>query len=80
MAPETANEARLMFRKSLGMMLASYSDDYILLNLKQIDRLVAEDQVYDALKSIRSLYSHEAEILNPGLERNFPAEQKVGAI
>jgi len=42
MAPETASDARQMFRKSLSMMLAGFSDDYILMNLKQIDRLVTE--------------------------------------
>lgn len=80
MAPESADEARVMFRKSLSMMLASYQDDHILLNLKQIDRLVAEGQVYEALKAIRALYSHEAQILNPRAGAHASGEQRVGAI
>ncbi len=80
MAPESAEEARQMFRKSLSMMLASYSDDHILMNLKQIDRLVAEGQVYDALKSIRALYPQEAEILNPYAGAPASGEQRAGAI
>lgn len=80
MAPETADEAKQMFRKSLAMMLASYSDEHILMNLKQVDRLVVEGQVYDALKAIRQLYPHEAEILNPRSGTGVPGEQRVGAI
>jgi len=69
MNPEGAGEARAMFRRSLPLLLASFSDDHILSCLKNIDRLVGEGHVYDALKAIRSLYPLEREILETGAGR-----------
>ncbi|MCO5162599.1 MAG: flagellar biosynthesis repressor FlbT [Mesorhizobium sp.] len=66
MTPGAADEARAMFRKSLSLLLASFEDPVILSELKEIDRLVGEGQVYDALRAIRSLYPLEAEILAAG--------------
>src|SRR5690606_19864937 len=65
MNPGNAGEARAMFRRSLPMLLASFSNEQILASLKNVDRLVGEGQVYDALKAIRSLYPLEAEALRP---------------
>jgi flagellar protein FlbT len=59
MNPEGAGEARTMFRKSLPLLLASFADEQIRAALKQVDRLVGEDHVYDALKAIRALYARE---------------------
>ena len=56
MNPEGAEQARVMFRKSLPLLLASFADEQIRAALKHIDRLVGEDHVYDALKAIRALY------------------------
>jgi flagellar protein FlbT len=63
MNPGGAAEAREMLRKSLPLLLACFSDEQILSSLKHIDRLVAEDKVYDALKALRGLYPLEAKIL-----------------
>ncbi|MGI6851708.1 flagellar biosynthesis repressor FlbT [Mesorhizobium sp. 1B3] len=63
MNPEGANEAREMFRKSLPLLLANFSNERIKASLKHVDQLVNEDHVYDALKVIRSLYPIEAQIL-----------------
>jgi len=79
-SPESAAEARAMFRKSLGLMLASYRDEHICATLKDVDRMVAEEQVYDALKAIRSLYSLEAEILSPVASRGTAEIARAGAI
>lgn len=65
MNPGNAGEARAMFRRSLPMLLASFSNEQILASLKNVDRLVGEGQVYDALKAIRGLYPLEAEALRP---------------
>ncbi|MBN9068190.1 MAG: flagellar biosynthesis repressor FlbT [Rhizobiales bacterium] len=66
MNPGNAEQARDMFRQSLPLLLDSFRNEQILSSLKHIDRLVAEGHVYDALKTIRGLYSLEDEILYGG--------------
>jgi flagellar protein FlbT len=73
MNPGNADQARGMFRRSLPLLLDSFRNEHILSSLKHIDRLVAEGHVYDALKTIRGLYSLEDEILYGG--RSKPAYQ-----
>ena len=63
MNPAGAAEARDMFRQSLPLLLASFEDEQICSALKQIDRMVGEDHVYEALKAIRSLYPLERRAL-----------------
>lgn len=63
MNPGGAAEARSMLRKSLPLLLSSFTDEQVLSALKHIDRLVAEDHVYEALKVLRGLYPIEAKIL-----------------
>lgn len=63
MSPGNAGEALAMFRRSLPLLLASFEDPQILAGLKNVDRLVGEGHVYDALKAIRALYPLEAGIL-----------------
>lgn len=65
MNPTGADEAREMFRKSLAALLETFESPEILSTLKHVDRLVAEDQVFEALKSIRTLFRAEDTILNP---------------
>ena len=57
--PQGANEAREMFRHSLPRLLASFDNERIRSTLKDVDRMVGEDHVYEALKAIRSLYPLE---------------------
>ena len=68
MSPPDAGEARAMFQKSFPLMLACFSDPQVLSTLKHVDRLVSEGHVYEALKSIRGLYSLESTILADGAE------------
>lgn len=63
MNPEGASEARAMFRKSLPLLLSSYSDEQVKTSLKYVDQLVSEGHVYEALKIIRGLYPLEAKIM-----------------
>jgi Flagellar biosynthesis regulator FlbT len=76
MDPKGATEAREMFRKSLPLMLATFEDPQICAALKQVDALVSEGEVYEALKTIRSLYPLEAKVMNLSsaqvVERPFP--------
>lgn len=70
MNPGDADEARLMFRKSLIMLLASFESPAVCAGLKQVDRLVGEGQIFEALRSIRALYPAEAAILSSAAADN----------
>ncbi|MBZ9732830.1 flagellar biosynthesis repressor FlbT [Mesorhizobium sp. CA18] len=61
--PLGAPEAREMFRRSLPMLIASFDNQDICKSLKQIDRMVGEDEIYEALKAIRALYPLERSVL-----------------
>ncbi|MBZ9762249.1 flagellar biosynthesis repressor FlbT [Mesorhizobium sp. CA8] len=61
--PTGAAEARDMFRRSLPMLIASFNNQDICNSLKQIDRMVGEDEIYEALKAIRALYPLERKAL-----------------
>lgn len=61
--PAGAAEARDMFRRSLPMLIASFYNQDICKGLKQIDRMVGEDKIYEALKAIRALYPLERNAL-----------------
>ena len=63
MNPQGAPEAREMLRRSMPLLLASFSDEHVLSSLKNIDRMVNEGHVFDALKALRTLYPREAAIL-----------------
>lgn len=64
MEPAGAAEAREMFRRSLPLLLANFTDEHIRSTLKQVDRMVGEDRVYEALKAVRSLYRLEEQALS----------------
>ena len=64
MNPQGATDARAMFRRSLPLMLASFTDENIRATLKNVDRMVGEDSIFEALKAIRSLYALEKTIMD----------------
>lgn len=74
MNPTGATEAYDMFRKSLPLMLASFDEGQIRTTLKQVDRMVSEGHVYEALKAIRSLYPLERIAL--GENDDVPAQPR----
>jgi flagellar protein FlbT len=74
MNPTGANDAYDMFRRSLPLMIASFSDPEISGTLKHIDRMVGEGHVYEALKAIRGLYPLESRVL--GENDCMPAEER----
>jgi flagellar protein FlbT len=80
MNPTGASDAYEMFRRSLPLMIASFSNPEISGTLKQIDRMVGEGHVYEALKAIRGLYPRESRVLGenddmPGEERQASARE-----
>jgi flagellar protein FlbT len=78
--PAGAAEARDMFRRSLPMLIASFDNQDICKGLKQIDRMVGEDDIYEALKAIRALYPLERRALEDNDDiRETPRALAVGA-
>ncbi|PWJ83700.1 flagellar protein FlbT [Pseudaminobacter salicylatoxidans] len=63
MNPSGADEARALFRQSLPLLIDTFEEREIQIGLKQIDRMVSEDRVYEALKAVRGLYPLEAKVL-----------------
>jgi flagellar protein FlbT len=61
--PQGTPQARDLFRKSLPLLIASFTDPQICATLKQVDQLISEGSVYEALKTIRSLYDLEAKAI-----------------
>lgn len=79
MNPGDAMPAREMFRKSLPLLLASFEDDQIRATLKDVDRLVGEGHVFEALKSIRTLYRlEEAAMSKTAATHERPYAMAVG--
>lgn len=77
--PDDAEEARTMFRETLPRLLACFGSERIRASLKNVDRLVGEGHVYEALRTIRALYPIEQEILEGGgAEGAFPFAMAVG--
>jgi len=76
-SPQEADDARAMFRKSLPRLIDSFSSDTIKADLKQIDQLVTEGQVYEAMKMLRGLFVREDNILGavPMPARHAPEPQ-----
>jgi flagellar biosynthesis repressor protein FlbT len=77
-SPQEAHDARAMFRKSLPRLIDSFSSDARKADLKQIDQLVAEGQVYDAMKMLRGLFPREDNILGATpLQRHAAPEPQL---
>ena len=74
MNPTGASQAYEMFRNTLPLMLASFSEPEICGTLKHIDRMVGEGHVFEALKAIRSLYPLEVRAL--GENDDMPAASR----
>ncbi len=74
MNPSGADDAYALFRRSLPLMLASYSDPEINGALKHVDRMVGEGHIYEALKAIRALYPLELKAL--GGNDDVPLERR----
>ncbi len=64
--PEGVDQAMVMFRKSVVMLLTCFRDDEVLAELKHIDGMVTQGRAFEALKAIRALYATEDQVLNSG--------------
>lgn len=64
MAPGESEAALAMYRRSLPLTMACFSDERVRAGLKEVDRCVWEGQAYEALKIVRGLYALEEAILS----------------
>ncbi len=62
--PDGAEQSMVLFKKSITMLLACFQNEEIRGQLKQIDVTVSSKRPFDALKTIRSLYALEEQILD----------------
>lgn len=63
MAPNNADNALDLFRASIASLLDTFENSQITSELKNVDRLVNEKRIFVALKTIRSLFPIEEEIM-----------------
>ncbi len=75
MAPSEDDHAGIMYRRSLPLTMACFSDERVRAGLKDVDRCVWEGQIYEAMKILRSLYPLEASILENAPRQPQPVEQ-----
>lgn len=81
--PTMRDEARTTFARMLRGMFSTFSDTVILNALKEVDELVHNGRVFEALKTIRAHYSREEEIMrgtapvSPVRKTDFSAEANL---
>jgi len=63
MTPGDTASARELFRTSLPLVLGCYGDQRIQSALKHVDQLVAEGQIFEALKLLRNFFDLENELV-----------------
>lgn len=74
MSPNDAGSAKELFRSNITTLLDTFTNSHIVSELKNVDRLVSEGKVYEALKTIRALYPHEQEIMTAdGMAHSVPS-------
>ncbi|MGE0211641.1 MAG: flagellar biosynthesis repressor FlbT [Parvibaculaceae bacterium] len=61
--PETADKTRLLFARMHAGMLAAFENPRILSGLKFADGMVSAGRIFEALKTIRGLFSLEEAVL-----------------
>lgn len=72
--PAVKDEANLAFKHMLASLLATFTNHQILKELKLIDEMVCNGRVFEALKSIRSLYVLEAQIISGVADVKIPSQ------
>lgn len=78
MEPTGAPQALELFRQSLPLALMSFENEEVRAGLKQIDRMVGEGRVYEALRALRSLYNLEEKALVAAPQTQEPRPIAVG--
>ena len=73
--PNGASAAREMFRKSCPLVIATFANAEVIAGLETAAELVEADRIFDALKTIRTLFPIEALILAHG--QSAPVESRA---
>ncbi len=76
MEPSSAETAKMVFERTHALLLAAFENERILEGLKAIGDLVEGGKVFEALKTIRSLYSVEDNILAAGDDQSKSGGQE----
>jgi flagellar protein FlbT len=69
--PSVRDEANRTFKRMLSALLATFSNPQMLKELKLIDEMVCNERIFEALKTIRSLYVLEAQIISGETDANI---------
>ncbi|NMG40320.1 flagellar biosynthesis repressor FlbT [Chelativorans sp. ZYF759] len=81
MTPGDAVSAKELFRTSLPLVLGCYPDARVQSALKHVDQLVAEGQVFEALRLLRNFFDLENELVDgvsdPQLERSASTPRPI---
>jgi len=80
--PKNAGAARLLFDRMLMTTACIFEDPDVLLGLQAVDRLIADERHFEALKQLRALYPAEAAILassGQATEPSLPAKLRPAA-
>jgi flagellar protein FlbT len=79
MNPEDAAQARSMFRETLPVLLDTFRTDAICAKLRDIDQMVRDGQVFEALRAIRGLFPQEDAMLSKAVGFNSNIRLPVAA-
>ena len=77
--PKNAGAARMLFDRMLMTTICIFEDATVLFGLEHIDRLIAEERYFEALKQLRALYPAEAGILASSGQAREPMYEKTVA-
>lgn len=75
--PKNAGAARMLFDRMLMTTICIFEDATVLFGLEHIDRLIAEERYFEALKQLRALYPAEAGILASSGQAREPMYEKT---
>lgn len=79
MDPRNAEAALALFRSLFDSTLASFTNELIISGLKAAGGLVEEDRVFEAMRTLRALFTTEAAILERKAAESAAAEAKACA-
>ncbi|MGH7004535.1 MAG: flagellar biosynthesis repressor FlbT, partial [Alphaproteobacteria bacterium] len=62
------------FKRMIAALLGTFSNSQMLKELKLVDEMVCNDRIFEALKTIRSLYALEAQIMSGTTDTAIPSQ------
>jgi flagellar protein FlbT len=63
MDPANAGSVSEVFAKTSGLLMAAFTNEEVLAGLRSVNELISAGKIFEALKTIRSLYPIEESIL-----------------